>query len=30
MDIAKTQIVKDKILVTAIDLGSAFDTINRN
>ena len=30
MDTAKTQIVKDKILVTAIDLSLAFDTINRN
>ena len=28
--IAITKIVKDKILVTGIDLRSAFDTINRN
>lgn len=28
--IAKTQIVKEKILVTCIDLSSAFDNINTN
>ena len=29
MDIAKKQIVKDKILVTALELNSAFDIINK-